>query len=82
MEKLVKNYELLHVKTLKMFSTRYDTKWAERPQWLARIMKFWILEREGFYYLCSENKGADQLCSYHAADLHFCFHIFKKQVFS
>ena len=33
-------------------------------------------------YLCSENKGADQLGSYHAADLHLCFGICKKQVFS
>ena len=24
-------------------------------------------------YLCSENKGADQLCGYHEADLRLCF---------
>ena len=24
---------------------------------------------DGLYYLCSENKGADQLRGYHAADL-------------
>ena len=29
-------------------------------------------------YLCSENKGADLLRSYCAADLHFCFRISKK----
>ena len=35
---------------------------------------------EGLYNLCSENKGADQLCSYCAADLrHFAFE--KKQDF-
>ena len=28
---------------------------------------------EGLYYLCSENKEADQLRSYCAADLHLCF---------
>ena len=32
------------------------------------------------YYLCSENKGTDQLRSYCAADLHLCSHICKKQV--
>ena len=26
-------------------------------------------EEEGLYYLCSENKGADQLCDYRTADL-------------
>ena len=30
--------------------------------------------------LCSENKGADQLCSYGAADLCLCFHLHKKQI--
>ena len=36
---------------------------------------------EGLYYLCSENKEADQLHSYCAADLHLCFRICKKLVF-
>ena len=27
-------------------------------------------------YLCSENKGADQLCGYRAADSRFCFCIY------
>ena len=34
------------------------------------------------YYLCSENKGADQLCSYCTADLRLCFSIGKNPVFS
>ena len=34
------------------------------------------------YYLCSENKGADQLRAYREADLRLCFHICKKSVFS
>ena len=34
------------------------------------------------YYPCSENKGADQLCSYREADLRLCFRICKKPVFS
>ena len=33
------------------------------------------------YYLCSENKGADQLCVYREADLRLCFRICKKNVF-
>ena len=32
--------------------------------------------------LCSENKGADQLWGINTVDLHLCFHICKKQVFS
>ena len=28
---------------------------------MARGLKFWIYEVEGLYYLCSKNKGADQL---------------------
>ena len=34
------------------------------------------------YYLCSENKGPDQLCGYRTADLRLCFRICKKPVFS
>ena len=37
---------------------------------------------EGLYYLCSENKSADQLRGYHEADLRLCFRICKKPVFS
>ena len=34
------------------------------------------------YYICSENKGADQLRGYREADLRLCFRICKKTVFS
>ena len=34
------------------------------------------------YYLCSKNKGADQLRGYREADLRLCFRICKKPVFS
>ena len=34
------------------------------------------------YYSCSENKGADQLCSYCTADLRLCFRIGKNLIFS
>ena len=32
-----------------------------QPQELGRCLKFRIQKEEGLYYLCSENKGADQL---------------------
>ena len=64
------------------FPTRSDTNRAVQPQKMATGSKFLNLEVEGMYYPCSENKGADQLHGYHAADLRLCFHICKKQVFS
>ena len=48
----------------------------------ARSLKFWIYEEEEFYYLCSENKGADQLRSCSEADLRHSFRIGKNLVFS
>ena len=41
-----------------------------------------ILEVEGLYYPCSENKGADQLRGYREAGLRLCFRICKQPVFS
>ena len=35
---------------------------------------------EGLYYICGENKCADQLRSYCAADLRLCFRICKNPV--
>ena len=60
---------------------RSDTNRAAQPQKIARDLKFRILKVEGLYYLCGENKGADQLRSYCAADLGLCFRICKKPVF-
>ena len=56
--------------------------WAVPPQKMARSLKFQIKKVEGLYYPYSENKGADQLRSYCAADLRLCFRICKKPVFS
>ena len=42
--------------------TRSDTNWPVQSQEQARSLKFRIQE-DGSYYPCSENKGADQLCS-------------------
>ena len=50
---------------------------AVQPQ-IVRGLKFCIEDVEGLYYLCSENKGADQLCDYHAANLRLCFRIGEK----
>ena len=64
------------------FPTRSDTNQAVQPQKMVRDMKFWIQKVEALYYLCSENKGADQLRGNREADLHLCFRICKKPVFS
>ena len=64
------------------FPNRSDTNWAELPQKMARGLKFQIYEVEGLYYLCRENKGADQLRGYREADLRLCFRICKNPVFS
>ena len=59
------------------FPTRSDTNYAVQPHKMARGLKFRIKEVEGLYYLCSENKGADQLRGYREADLRLCFRIRK-----
>ena len=43
------------------FPIRSDTNRAVQPQMMARGLKVRIYEVEVLYYLCSENKGADQL---------------------
>ena len=47
-----------------------------------RSLKFCIKEVKRLYYLCSENKVADQLRGYREADLRLCFRICKNPVFS
>ena len=64
------------------FPTRSDTNQAVQLQKMARSLKFWIKKEEGLYYLCSENKGTDQLPGYREADLRLCFRICKRPVFS
>ena len=58
-----------------------DTNQTVQPQKMPRGVKFPTWEVVEWYYLCSETKGTDQLCSFHAADLHLCFHICKKADF-
>ena len=59
------------------FPTWSDTNQAVQLQEMARGLK-----EGGLYYLCSENKGADQLHIYCAADLRLCFRICIMLVFS
>ena len=60
----------------------FDTNQAVQLQKMARGLKFQIQKVGGLYYLCSENKGADQLRGHHEADLRLCFCICKMLVFS
>ena len=64
------------------YLTWSDTNQAVQLQKMARGLKFRIEEVEGLYYLCSENKGADQLRGYREADLRLCFRICNILVFS
>ena len=64
------------------FRTMSDTNWSMQPQKMARCFIFRIYEEEGLYHPCSENKVADQLCSYCTADLRLCFRIGKMLFFS
>ena len=61
------------------FPTESDTNRAVLSQKMSRGLKFRIDEIEGLYYLCSENKGADQLRGHH---LRLCFRIYNNPVFS
>ena len=47
---------------------------------MARGLKFRIQEVEGLFFLCGENKGADQLSGYSAADQRLCFQNLQKEV--
>ena len=55
------------------FQTRPDTNGAVQPQKMAIGFKFRNLEVEELYYLCSENKGADQMGSYRQQICTFVF---------
>ena len=63
------------------FQTRSDTNQTVQLQKMARGL-IWDLDSRVLYYLCSENKGADQLRGYREADLRLCFRICKTFVFS
>ena len=69
-------------KTTFWFPTWSDTNQAVQSLKMARGLKFRIKTDDGLYYLCSENKGADQLRGYRKADLRLCFRICKMLVFA
>ena len=46
------------------FPTRFDIKQSVGSQKEARSLKFRIWEEEDLHSPCSENEGAEQLCSY------------------
>ena len=52
------------------------------PQKMARGLTFQIKKVEELYFLYSENKDADHMRGYHAADQRLCYRICKKQAFS
>ena len=64
------------------FPTWSDTNQAVQLQNIDRGLKFRVKKAEGLYFLCSKNKGADQLPGYSEADLRLCFRICKMLVFS
>ena len=57
------------------FPTWSDTNQAVQLHKMARGLKFRTQKEGDWYYLCSENKGADQLRGYREADLRLCFRI-------
>ena len=59
------------------FLTRSYTNRSVQSQKQTRTSTFRILEEEELYYLCSENKGSDQLRNYYEADLCLGFRIGK-----
>ena len=55
------------------FPTRSDTNRTMLSQKMTGGLKSRVKEVQGLYYLCSENKCADQLRGYRAADLRLFF---------
>ena len=55
--------------------TMSDTNQSVQSQKQAISLIFWVKVEEEVSYLCSENKGADQLRGYCEADLCLCFRL-------
>ena len=64
-----KLYELHREKTCLRVSGLTQIRLYSHMGSKARGLKFWIWGVEWLMDLCSENKGADQLCEYRTADL-------------
>ena len=77
------SFEPHHEKTNILVSDQVSHKpGCPATEKMARGLKFRILKVKGLYYLCSENKGADQLRCNREADLCLCFRMCKMLVFS
>ena len=78
------NNEMSHImrKPTMWFPNMWDAYLAVQAQKIARGWKLKIKKEVELYYPWSENKGADQLCSYCKAALCHCFRICKLLVFS
>ena len=55
-------FEPTHEKTNNLGFRPDPTQTGMLSQKQARSLRFWIEDEEELYYLCSENKDADQLC--------------------
>ena len=55
------------------FPTRPHTNQSVQPHKMASGLKFRIYEVEGLYYLCSKNKGADQLRGFAYTKIRFSY---------
>ena len=75
-------YERGMRKPMFWFPTWSNTNQAVEQQKMAGGLQFRIKKVEGLYYICSENKGADQLRGKREADLRLCFRMCKMLVFS
>ena len=64
------------------FPTWSESNHAVQLQKIDRGLKFRVKKTEGLSFLCSENKGADQLRGNGEADVRLCFRICKMLVFS
>ena len=80
--KYVVKYEPRCEKTGLRGPTRSYTNRTVQPHKMVTGLKLCMQEVEVLYFLCSENKNADQLRGYREADLRLCFRICKKPVFS
>ena len=70
----VGDYNLTHC--IRKPTTRVSEQVLHRPVFTvteAKALKFCFEEKGGLYYVYSENKGTDQLCSSCTADLQLCF---------
>ena len=67
---------------LQGFPTGSNTNWPVQSEKKRKSLKVWIRVDVELYYSRSENKNADQMCSYCTAYLHLCFRICKNPIVS